>query len=260
MRYAGTTALITGASSGIGAEFARRFARRGADLVLVARREEALAALAAQIRADTGRTVHVVPFDLTGDRAGHRLAARIDELGVAVDAVLNCAGVAHTKSFTASSEDEIRVQLRVNVDAVVDISRAFLPRLTEAGRGVLVNVASLTGYLTVPGMAVYSASKSFVIRFTEALAHETRGSDLTVLALSPGPTRTEFYEVSGTVDAGVRFQTPAQVVDTAFTALDRRRPPVAVISGRANRWVRRVVAVLPRRMALRLLEAEPVRT
>ncbi|SES31587.1 hypothetical protein SAMN05216188_13256 [Lentzea xinjiangensis] len=259
MRYAGTTALITGASSGIGAEFARRFARRGADLVLVARRAAALDALAAEIRADTGRTVHVVPFDLTGDRSGHRLAEQLHGLGVEVDTVLNCAGVAHTKHFAASSEDEIRVQLRVNLEAVVDISRAFLPRLTESGRGALVNVASLTGHLSVPGMAVYAASKAFVVRFTEALAHETRGSGLTVLVLSPGPTRTEFYETSGTAATGVRFQTSAQVADTAFDALDSRRPPVGVISGSVNRWARRVVAVLPKRTALRLLEAEPVR-
>ncbi|MFD9700257.1 SDR family NAD(P)-dependent oxidoreductase [Lentzea sp. NPDC059081] len=255
MRYAGTTALITGASSGIGAEFARRFAERGADLVLVARRASALDELAAEIRADTGRTVHVVPFDLTGERSGQRLAEQLD---VAVDTVVNCAGVAHTKPFAELTEDEIHVQLRVNVDAVVDISHAFLPRLVGSGRGALVNVASLTGYLPVPGMAVYSAAKSFVVRFTEALAHETRGSGLTVLALSPGPTSTEFYEVSGTETEGVRFQTAAQVVGTAFAALDRKRPPVSVISGSTNRWLGRAAAALPRRTVLRLAETRSV--
>ncbi|MCG8921849.1 SDR family oxidoreductase [Lentzea sp. CC55] len=256
MRYAGTTALITGASSGIGAEFAQRFAGRGADLVLVARREEALESLASQIRTDTGRSVRVVPFDLTEERSGHRLAALLE--GQGVDTVVNCAGVAHTKPFAASSEDEIRVQLRVNLDATVGITRAFLPQLIASGCGALVNVASLTGYLSTPGMAVYSASKSFVVRFTEALAHETRESGLTVLALSPGPTSTEFYGVSGTRTSGVRFQTAAQVVGTAIAALDRRKPPVSVISGSANRWARRVAAVLPKRTALRLVEARPV--
>ncbi|MFD4640122.1 SDR family NAD(P)-dependent oxidoreductase [Lentzea sp. NPDC058436] len=253
MRYAGTTALITGASSGIGAEFARRFAARGADLVLVARRADVLDALAAEIR-ETGRTVQVVPFDLTEDRSGRRLAERVGR----VDTVVNCAGVAKTGSFEDSTEDEIRLQLRVNVDAVVDISHAFLPRLKASGQGALVNVASLTAHLPVPGLAAYSAAKAFVVHFTEALAHELRGSGLTVLALSPGPTRTEFYATSGTHENGVRFQTAAQVVDTAFAALDKKNPPVSVISGAQNRWVKRVLKALPTRTALRLMEAEPV--
>ena len=254
MRYAGTTALITGASSGIGAEFARRFAALGADLVLVARRADVLDALAAEIRA-TGRSVHVVPFDLTAEHSGRELVQRV---GVRVDTVVNCAGAARTKSFEDSTEEEIRAQLRVNIDAVVGLSHAFLPQLTESGQGALVNVASLTGYLPTPGLAAYSAAKSFVVRFTEALAHELRGSGLTVLALSPGPTRTEFYATSGTRDGGVRFQTAAQVVDTAIAALGKKNPPVSIISGALNRWVGRVLSALPRKTVLRLMEAEPV--
>ncbi|SDD20980.1 SDR family NAD(P)-dependent oxidoreductase [Auraticoccus monumenti] len=257
MRYAGTTALVTGASSGIGAEFARRLARRGADVVVVARRADVLDTLAATIRSETGRQVRVVAADLSEDRAGYRLAGHLAEAGVRVGTVINCAGTGLTKDFVDSSQQEISRQLRVNAEATVDVSHAFLPQLLESGEGALVNVASLTGYLPVPGMAVYAASKAFVIRFTEALAHELRGSRLTVLALSPGPTATEFYRASGTPTTGVRFQTPAEVVTTAFQALGRRNPPLSVISGTRNRWLGRVATSLPTRTLLHLTAPRP---
>lgn len=257
MRYEGTTALVTGASSGIGAEFARRLARHGADIIAVARRVEGLEALADDIGSETGRRVHVVPFDLSVDRAGYRLAEQLAETGVRVDTVINCAGIGVTKPFGGSTEDEIRRQLRINIDATVEVSHAFLPQLLESGQGALINVASLTAYMPVPGMAVYAASKSFVVRFTEALAHETQSSGLTVMALSPGPTATEFYTTSGTAESGVRFQTPNEVVATAFEALQRRNPPISVISGVRNRWIKRLIAALPQRTALRLAETRP---
>ncbi|SJM69806.1 Probable short-chain dehydrogenase [Gulosibacter sp. 10] len=248
---------MTGASSGIGAEFARRLARSGADVVAVARRVDALEALADEITAETGRSVRVVPFDLVAERSGYRLADRLREAGIRVDTVVNCAGTGSTRELLASSEEEIRRQLRVNVDATVEVSRALLPQLIESGRGTLVNIASLTAYMPVPGMAVYAASKSFVVRFTEALAHETRRTGVTVMALSPGPTATEFYRASGTAQGGVRFQTPEQVVTTAFRALERRNPPVSIISGMRNRWIKRLLAFLPKRTVLRLATSRP---
>lgn len=257
MRYEGTTAVVTGASSGIGAEFARRLARRGADIVAVARRRNELDELADRIRSSTGRRVHVVPCDLSEDRAGYRLADQLAEAGVQADTVVNCAGVGVTRAFGDSTEGEIRRQLTVNVDATVEVSRAFLPQLLHSGVGALVNVASLTAYMPVPGMAVYAASKSFVVRFTEALAHEVRSGGLTVLAVSPGPTATEFYSTSGTAESGVRFQTPEDVVTTALRALDSRRPPISVVSGARNRWIRRLVTALPQRTALRLAATRP---
>lgn len=257
MRYETTTALVTGASSGIGAEFARRLAHRGAEIVAVARRVDELEALAEDIRSETGRQVHVLPFDLSEDRAGYRLAEQLAEAGVQVDTVVNCAGIGVTRSFADATEEEIRRQLRVNVDATVEISHAFLPQLVDSGVGALVNVASLTAYMPVPGMAVYAASKSFVVRFTEALAHEVRASGVTVMAVSPGPTATAFYSTSGTTESGVRFQTPDQVVITALDALQRRNPPVSVISGARNRWIKRMAGVLPARTVLRVAETRP---
>jgi short-subunit dehydrogenase len=256
MRYESTTALVTGASSGIGAELARRLARRGADVVLVARRAETLESLAAEIRRETGRKTHVLPFDLTTPRSGYLLADLVDERGIGVDTVVNCAGAGLTKPFTDSSEQEIDEQLRLDIDATVSVSHAFLPRLTRSGHGALVNIGSLTGYMPVPGMAIYAASKSFVIRFTEALAYELRDSPLTVIAVSPGPTRTQFLTTSGTSTQGLRLRTPDQVCATVFRALDRRRPPVSVISGTSNRATRCLAGILPKRTVLRLMESK----
>lgn len=257
MQYADTTALVTGASSGIGAEFARRLAARGADVVLIGRREAALRELAAGITAQTGRRAHPIAVDLSAEHAGLRLKEKLNAQGLAIDTVVNCAGAGLTRTFLDSSEDEIYGQLQLDVTAVVEISHAFLPDLIASGRGALLNVGSLTGYMPTPGMAVYAAAKAFVIRFTEAIAHELRATDLTVMVVSPGPTRTEFFARSGTSALGTRFQTPEQVVTAALAALDRQHPPVSIVSGAANRLLSRLVALLPTRAVLRLAESRP---
>ena len=253
MHYEETTALITGASSGVGEEFARALASRGADVVLVARRHDVLDRLANDIRTATGRRVHVMATDLSEPGAGTRLATELNELGIRVDTVINNAGVGKTEPFSAASATDIEQQLRLNINAVVDISHALLPGLLDHGRGTLLNVASLTGYAPTPGMAVYAASKAFVLRFTEALAYELRDSSVTVMALAPGPTRTNFYSASGTSEGGVRFQTPAQVVATALTALEQKRPPVSIVSGWRNRWSSRLLTILPRRTVMKMM-------
>jgi short-subunit dehydrogenase len=121
-------------------------------------------------------------------------------------------------------------------------------------------VASLTGYMPMPGMAVYAASKAFVLRFTEALAYELRETPLTVLALVPGPTRTDFYRASGSSEKGMAFQDPDEVVTTALSALDKKTPLRSVVSGARNRWTSRIVTWLPRRTVLRLANASPDHT
>ena len=253
MQYTETTVMITGASSGLGEEFARQFAHRGADLVLVARRQEALETLAADLRRSSGRQVHVITSDLSVPGAGAALVATLAERGLRVDTLVNNAGFGRTAPFVESSADDLRSQLGLNVTAVVDLTHELLPQLLASGKGALLNIASLTAYSPTPNMAVYAASKAFVLRFTEALAYELRDSSLSVLALSPGPTRTGFYAASGTTEAGVRFQRPAQVVAAAFQALDRAQSPVSVVSGWQNRLSSRLLGLLPRRTALRMM-------
>lgn len=253
--WAGQTTLVTGASAGIGAEFARQLAARGSDLVVVARRADRLSTLAAELTASSGVRVDVVPADLSLPAAGRALAAEVDRRGIAVTSVVNCADFGTHGPFHSEDADRLAEMIAVDVTALVDVSRAFVDRLRAAGTGVLVNVASMAGYLSTPDMATYAAAKAFVLSFTEALWAESRDSGLRVLALSPGATDTEFFDVVGNdaADGGRGRQSPQEVVATAFRALDRRTPPPSVAVGRANRATLPVVRLLTRRRAVLLM-------
>ncbi|WP_285639110.1 SDR family oxidoreductase [Lentzea sp. NBRC 102530] len=229
------TVLVTGASSGIGAEFARRLAARGSSLVLVARRKDRLEELAAELRAKHGVTVHVVAADLAQPGIGARLAGEVAEFGVT--SLINNAGFANFGAFHENEPERLRQEVAVDVNAVVEISRAFIEPLRANGHGFLINLASMAAYQGTPWSSVYGATKAFVVSFTEGLWIESQGTGLRVMVLSPGATRTEFAEVSGIEEMmdGLRTQTAGEVVTTAFKALDRRVTPVGVISGRMNR-------------------------
>lgn len=218
--YRGQTTLITGASAGLGAEFARQLAARGSDLVLVARRGQRLDELAAELRARHQVQVHVVVRDLAADSPGQALAAETERLGLRVTSVINNAGFATFGPFHQADPARARQEIAVDVTAVADISRAFIGQLREEGRGVLVNVASMAAYQPNPRMALYGATKAFVLSLTEALWEESRGTGLRVLALSPGATRTEFFEVVGTMQAAGGASSPRPPTSSA-----RRSPP-----------------------------------
>lgn len=249
--YRGQTTLITGASSGLGEEFARRLAARGSNLVLVARRRDRLERLAAELSEAHAVKVTPVPMDLGADGVGDLLSEEIARLGITVTSLVNNAGFGTFGPLHREDPARLRQELAVNVGAVVDISRAFIGPLRDHGKGVLVNVASTAAYQPVPRMAVYGATKAFVLSFTEALWYESRGTGLRVLALSPGATTTEFFDVVGTREfsGGTRFQTCEEVVGATLKALDRKNPGPSVISGALNR----VTAVAGRLLSRRQL-------
>lgn len=249
--YRGTTVLITGASSGLGAEFARHLARRGADLVLVARRRARLEDLAQRLHAEHGVQVTVIEADLSTPDAAVSLVTELEAREIRVDSLINNAGFGMAGPFADSDAGQLHDMVALNVATLTDLTHVLLPQLVDGGRGVLVNVASAAAYQPLPGMAAYGASKAYVLSLTEAIAYETRKSGLRVLALSPGPTRTEFFDVAGNDKAGVgRFQTATEVVDTALDALDRKRPWPSVVSGRMNAISAALVGALPRRLVL----------
>ena len=259
--YHGQTTLITGASSGIGVEFAREFARRGSDVILVARRLDRLEKLAAELTTAHGIRATVIPLDLSLPAAGRTLAEEVDRRGLTVTSLVNNAGFGTFGPFHTEGPERLRDEINVNVASVVDISRAFIERLRAAGTGVLINVASMAAYQPIPNIAVYAATKAFVLSFTEALWQESLGTGLRVILLSPGATRTEFNDVLGTEQptSGASFETPQQVVQTALRALDRRTPPPSVVSGRLNRLMSNAARLLSRRRAV-LLTASMTRT
>jgi short-subunit dehydrogenase len=244
-------AVVTGASSGLGAEFARRLAARGYDLVLVARRRERLVELAAALRAEHGATSTVLPADLADPAAPATLVAELVSRGLLVDALVNSAGFATYGRFEGEDPARVAAQIQVNVAALTLLSRLLLPDLVAARRGVLVNVASTAAYQPGPSFAVYAATKAYVRSLTEAIWQEHRGSRLRVLALAPGPAETEFFAVAGSdrFRVGQVLSVP-EIVDIAFRALDRRDPPPSVVPGLRNRVTAVLAGLLPRRVVL----------
>lgn len=253
--YSCQSTLITGASSGIGAEFARQLAARGSDLILVARRRDRLETLASTLEGQYWVQVAVIAFDLGQPGAGALLAAEVAARSLNVTSLVNCAGFGTYGPFHLEDPERLRTEVALDVAAVVDITRVFIDALRTHGTGVLINVASNAAYQPIPNMAIYAASKAFVLSFTEALWYETRDTGLRVLALSPGATSTEFFDVAGTdaADGGTPRQTPTQVVHTALRALDRRNPPASVISGRRNHLMALTGRLVSRRLLITLM-------
>jgi len=247
MPFTPTRSLVTGASSGIGAAFARALAERGSDLVLVARREDRLRALAEELTSRHGIRVEVVPADLAEPGIGAQLRARTGP----VDLLVNNAGFATHGPLADADPERLEQEIDVDVRALVSLTRAYLPDQIAAGRGGLVNVASTAAFQPVPGMAGYGAAKAFVLSFTEAVWHEARPHGVKVLSLSPGSTRTEFFDVVGTRSAAVgRFQTPETVAAIALRALDARRTGPGVVCGAANATTAWLTRFMPRRLVI----------
>jgi short-subunit dehydrogenase len=190
------TALVTGASSGIGLELARALARRGHSLTLVARRLERLRALATELSLEHGVEVDVVAADLADPGQRERLHTEVLARGRPVQLLVNCAGFGIYQPFATSSRERELEQVRLLVEAVVDLDARFLPAMVRRGRGGIVNVASTAGFQPLPGNSTYSAAKAFVLAHSEALADELRGSGVGVTAVCPGPVPTEFFELA----------------------------------------------------------------
>lgn len=206
-------ALVTGASSGIGAALARELARHGHDLVLTARRVEPMETLAAELQA-IGAVCTVISADLSKPGGAAALTAAMRERGLSPDVLVNNAGLGAGGAFHESDPARVSEMLQVNVVAVTELTRAFVPDMVGRGRGRVLIVASTAAFQPGPSMAVYSASKAYELSFGEAINHELRGTGVTVTTLCPGPTRTEFTDVANT-GTSVLFVGPLANVMTA---------------------------------------------
>ena len=259
MKYQNQTALITGASSGIGAAFARELAAAGADLVLVARRLDRLEALAKEIES-TGRKVSVVPLDLTENNAIQTLATKLATDGVEIDILVNNAGFGTSGDFVGENLDRVISEIELNVTALTALTHTFLPGMLTRNRGTVINLASTAAFQPVPSMAVYGATKAYVLSFTEALWAEVLGSNVKVLALCPGGTETEFFDVAGSKGTGAKREAPIDVVRVALTELTRAKSRPSIVSGSRNRilsnFPRLVSRGLMSKLSMRVMQTD----
>ncbi len=259
MKLENQTALITGSSGGIGEEFAVQFAKRKVNLVLVARREDKLAQLRTKLlELSPGLSIDVIAADLSVPGAAAELATRIGTLGRRIDILVNNAGVGLHGEFVTQNVEANSAQIHLNCVTLVELTALFVPAMTQAGHGLVINVASTAAFQPTPGMAVYGATKAFVLSFTEALWQETKSSGVRVFALCPGATETEFFARTGEEFLTSGRQTSQQVVATAMAAIDKSTP--TVISGLRNALLANGYRVAPRRVLLqvaqRIMKAE----
>jgi short-subunit dehydrogenase len=235
---ADSTCLITGASSGIGAEFARQLASRGHGVFLVARREERLRELAAELERDHGVRAEVVARDLAEPAEYAAVPKDVEDRGLTVDVLVNNAGFSTVGDVHLNPDRQLGM-VRVNVEALVALTCAFLPGMTERGRGAVVNVASVAAFQPIPAQAVYAASKAFVLSFSEAVAAELRDTGVAMTALCPGPVATEFVETAGfkkskdEMGPSLMWSTAEEVATAAIEGVDSGKR--VVVPGLGNR-------------------------
>lgn len=231
--YRGRTALVTGASSGIGTAFVHALAQRGMNIILVARSLDRLGEIAADAATKHGVRTEVIAADLSEATAAETIRAQVEQRGLSVDLLINNAGFAthgHFESIPAKRDHD---EVMVNVTAVVGLTHAFVPGMLQRGGGAVINIASTAAFQPLPFMAVYGATKAFLVSFSRALAEEYRGRNIQVLVLCPGPTETSFFDVVGTKDvAAFKLRTVDQVVATGLRALEKGRS--FAVDGMAN--------------------------
>lgn len=245
-------ALVTGASTGLGAVFATALARQGYDLVIVARSQERLQALAERLHQAHGVVVEVIVADLTEPKELRLVEARAAR-DQALDLLVNNAGFGTIGAFATLDPEREAQEIQLNVTALVRLTRAALPGMIARGRGGIINVSSLSAFVPGPYDATYGATKAFVNSFTESLHEELRDTGVRVQALCPGFTQTEFQQRAGMdVSAlpALVWMTPEAVVDASLAALQRGQ--VVYVPGRSNRLLAWLIGVTPRALIRRL--------
>lgn len=253
MNRTGQTVVVTGASSGLGASFARLAAQDGHDVVLVARRREQLEQLAAQLTAEHGVETHVIAQDLSAPGGAEAVWNEIVQRGITVDQLINNAGVGTNGAFATADTERELAMVSLNVNALVHLTKLALPGMIERKSGRILNVSSTAGFLPGPFMAGYYATKAFVTSFSQALSYELKGSGVTVTVLCPGPTATEFAGTAGV--AGSRLfamgtMTADKVAKLGYRGMQRGR--TRVVAGLRNKLTVQSLRTAPTAMATRI--------
>ena len=244
MDYKNRTAVITGASSGIGLEYAHELARRGANLVLVARRSDLLEKAAKDIKSKHDVNVDIITLDLSTPTSGKQLEAELAKRKLTPEILINNAGFGTNNRLANEKREKLQQEITLNVNTLVDLTTAYLPSMLDNNFGVIVNIASTAAYQPVPGMAVYAATKAFVLSFTSAVWGETQGTNVKVLAVSPGATATEFFDVAEAKPFG-QLAAIKDVIDATFKELDKTKSKPSVIVGLRNNVMAKASRLMP---------------
>ncbi|MDT7042108.1 SDR family oxidoreductase [Candidatus Nitronereus thalassa] len=240
-------AIITGASRGIGAEYARGLARQNHDLLIVARDKARLRELSQEL--ETAHTIHahMCVLDLAQPNSAHQLFVRAREYRQTPDLLINNAGFGLYGEFVSHPLPKIQQMLHLHIQSVVESIRLFLPGMMEQASGTIINVASIAGMLPIPYFAEYAATKAFLISFSEALAEEVKSSGVTIQACCPGQTETDFHASAGfRPSSPIPIQTASQVVQASLAAIDKKQTVVTVgwpgkLSSFLATWVPRTI-------------------
>jgi short-subunit dehydrogenase len=246
-------AIVTGASAGIGREFARILAREGHDLVLVARRETQLNELATALKKEYGADSTVAAVDLSGADAADQVLTAVG--GRPVEVLINNAGFGGLGRFAERSRDDDMRMVAVNITALTDLTKQLLPGMVARGRGRILNVASTAAFQPGPFMAVYYASKAYVLSLSQALAEELAGTGVTVTCLCPGVTESEFHAVAGTdsqpLTQGPLSMSAESVAEAGYRAMVRGK--LLEIPGLHNKIGAQSIRIAPRRVVLKVV-------
>jgi len=250
------TAFVTGASSGIGRAYALELAKRRYDTVLVARSADKLDAVAAEIRATYGQNATPIARDLTEPDAPTQLFSQLDADGIAIDFLINNAGFGDYSAFSTADRGKLMAMVQLNVLALTDLTYQFLQPMLERKSGTIVNIGSIASFQPLPYMAVYAATKAFVLNFTEALWAENADTGVRFLACCPGATETEFFNTAGFLDKGFSaappsLSTPESVVAATFEALDRPNDATIVAGTAFDKAMTFVPRLMPREMLVK---------
>ncbi len=249
--YADRWALVTGASSGIGAAFAQRLAARGMHLILTARRRERMEELAKDLDTRHGTKSAIIVADLSDPTAPKQLFDEVKSRGNTIELLVNNAGFGFVGEVSDTDVDHMLRMTRLNIGATIDLTYRILPGMLDRGHGAIINVSSLAGFQPVAYMPVYASTKAFVLHFSEALWAETRERDVTVMALCPGTVATEFFGIAGVAGwlKKRRSHTPNQVVKSALKALDKKRQ--YIVPGWRNYLLSLSIRLARRKMVVR---------
>lgn len=235
--YRGKWALVTGASSGIGEYFCRELAKRGANIIMVARRKEKLSILAQQLIEHYKIQTHVIAVDLSKIESAQHLFDEVKKLGLTIDILINNAGFGIYGKLHETSVQRNQEMLTVNVCSLALLTQLFLPAMINQKEGAIINIASTAAFQPLPYMSNYGATKAFVLSFTEALWAEYKDQGIHILAVCPGPVETEFFDKLDMGESSLgTMDTPENVVDSAFAALEKNK--IYVIPGPAKNYIK----------------------